>query len=172
MLCSLLKINRHFERIRHLHLHGRKISQARNVSVLLHMSGSRDYQVICYSVVGWLMNWELFGSPGYGQSKYYSDICPYIFFFLLTLQPPWALASDFLFHDHFKEGRTPWTSDQPVARPLPKHRTTQTQNKHKHLPGFELTIPASERVHALDCSATVTGILQWVRPEICWEAYS
>jgi hypothetical protein len=25
-------------------------------------------------------------------------------------------------------GRTPWTGDQPVARPLPKHRTTK-QNK-------------------------------------------
>jgi hypothetical protein len=24
-------------------------------------------------------------------------------------------------------GRTPWTGDQPVARPLPTHRTTQTQ---------------------------------------------
>jgi hypothetical protein len=24
-------------------------------------------------------------------------------------------------------GRTPWTGDQPVARPLPAHRTTQTQ---------------------------------------------
>jgi hypothetical protein len=30
--------------------------------------------------------------------------------------------------------KTAWTSDQPFARPLPKHRTTQTQNKrtHKH----------------------------------------
>jgi hypothetical protein len=26
-------------------------------------------------------------------------------------------------------GRTPWTGDQPVARMLPTHRTTQTQNK-------------------------------------------
>jgi hypothetical protein len=26
-------------------------------------------------------------------------------------------------------GRTPWTGDQPIARPLPTHRTTQTQNK-------------------------------------------
>jgi hypothetical protein len=26
-------------------------------------------------------------------------------------------------------GTTPWTGDQPVARPLPTHRTTQTQNK-------------------------------------------
>jgi hypothetical protein len=35
-------------------------------------------------------------------------------------------------------GRSPQTSDQPVARPLPTHRTTQTQNKltHRH-PGFE-----------------------------------
>jgi hypothetical protein len=26
-------------------------------------------------------------------------------------------------------GRTTWTGDQPVERPLPTHRTTQTQNK-------------------------------------------
>jgi hypothetical protein len=26
-------------------------------------------------------------------------------------------------------GTTPWRGDQPVARPLPTHRTTQTQNK-------------------------------------------
>jgi hypothetical protein len=49
------------------------------------------------------------------------------------------------------------------------YRTTQTQNKHIHqtsMPfvGFEPTIPASERaktVHALDSSATVTGILRY-----------
>jgi hypothetical protein len=56
----------------------------------------------------------------------------YTIFFSLALQPPWALASIFQFHDHFTEGRTPWTSDQLVARPLHKHRTTQTQNKHIH----------------------------------------
>jgi hypothetical protein len=34
----------------------------------------------------------------------------------------------------YTDGRTPWTVDQPVARPFPTHRTTQTQNKriHKH----------------------------------------
>jgi hypothetical protein len=51
-------------------------------------------------------------------------------FFSPDLEPLWALASDFKFHDHFADGRIPWTSDQLVARPLPKHRTTQTQNKH------------------------------------------
>jgi hypothetical protein len=35
----------------------------------------------------------------------------------------------FLIYTH-AVGRTPWTWDQPVARPLPTHRTTQTQNKH------------------------------------------
>jgi hypothetical protein len=58
------------------------------------------------------------------------------FFFPLVLQPPWALASAFQFHDYFTDGRTPWTSDQLVARPLPKHRTTQTQNKHIHTPNI------------------------------------
>jgi hypothetical protein len=48
----------------------------------------------------------------------------------LALQPPWALASGFQFHDNFYRGRTLWTSDQLVARPVPKHRITQTQNKH------------------------------------------
>jgi hypothetical protein len=29
--------------------------------------------------------------------------------------------------------RTPWTGDQPVSRPLPTRRTTQTQNKRTHI---------------------------------------
>jgi hypothetical protein len=52
--------------------------------------------------------------------------------------------------------------DQPVARPLPTNRTTQTQNKGKQpsMPsvGLEPTIPAFERektVYALDRTATV-----------------
>jgi hypothetical protein len=32
----------------------------------------------------------------------------------------------------YTDGRTPWRGDQPVARPLPTHRTTQTQNKHTY----------------------------------------
>jgi hypothetical protein len=58
----------------------------------------------------------------------------------------------------------PWTSDQPVARPLPAHRATQTQNKRIHTSmsrvGFERTIPVFERgktVHDLDRAATVIG---------------
>jgi hypothetical protein len=62
-------------------------------------------------------------------------------------------------------GRIPWTGDQPVARPLLTHRTTQTQNKRTQtsMPGvgFEPTIPAfarSKTVHVLDRTATVIGV--------------
>jgi hypothetical protein len=41
------------------------------------------------------------------------------------------------FRNHFYTyGRTPWTNDQPVVRLIPKHRTTQTQNKRIHTPNI------------------------------------
>jgi hypothetical protein len=45
------------------------------------------------------------------------------------IQAPGLLFSSVNF---FTDGRTPWTSHQFVPRPLLKHRTTQTQNKHIH----------------------------------------
>jgi hypothetical protein len=63
-------------------------------------------------------------------------------------------------------GRTLWTGDQPVARPLPTHRTTQTQNKRTQTSmsgvGFQPTARMLERaktVQALDRAATVIGFL-------------
>jgi hypothetical protein len=58
--------------------------------------------------------------------------------------------------------RTPWTGDQPVAKPQPTHRTRQWINVHTSMPwvGFEPTIPAFQRaktVHAFDRAATVIG---------------
>jgi hypothetical protein len=57
-------------------------------------------------------------------------------FFSLAIQPPWALDYDFQLHDHFTDGRTSWTSDQLFVMPLHIHRTTQTQNKHIHIPNM------------------------------------
>jgi hypothetical protein len=55
-------------------------------------------------------------------------------------------------------------TDHPVARPLPAHRTAQTENKRTEasMPqvGFKLRIPVFQQaktVHALDCAATVIG---------------
>jgi hypothetical protein len=63
-----------------------------------------------------------------------------------------------------KVGSTPWTGDQPVARPLPTCRTTQTRNRRTQtsMPavGFDPTITAFERaetIPALDDAATVIG---------------
>jgi hypothetical protein len=52
----------------------------------------------------------------------------FYFFFHWLNSPldPWPLFF-FQFRDRFTDGRTPWMSDQLVARPLPKHRTTNTE---------------------------------------------
>jgi hypothetical protein len=66
-------------------------------------------------------------------------------------------------------GRTPWTGDQLVARPLSIHKhknahTTQTLNIHAqsgvrtHGPG----VRTSEIVHALDRSSIVIGISVYI----------
>jgi hypothetical protein len=72
----------------------------------------------------------------------------------------------FQFLNLYTIGTIPWTGDQPVARPLPAHRTAQTQNKRTQtsMPRmrFQPTIPVFERgktAHALDRAATVIGIL-------------
>jgi hypothetical protein len=59
-----------------------------------------------------------------------------LLFFFTGSTAPMGPDLFFQFHDHFTDGRTLWTSDQLVARPLPKHRTTQTQNKHIHTPNI------------------------------------
>jgi hypothetical protein len=84
----------------------------------------------------------------------------------MALQPfvtPWPLFSFLIL---YTVGRTPWMGDQPVARPLPTRRTTQTQNKRTQtsMPrvGFESKFQAFERaktVHALERAATVIGWL-------------
>jgi hypothetical protein len=68
----------------------------------------------------------------------------------------------FKFLNLYTVGRTPWTGDQPIARPLPTHRTTQTQNKRIQTSmrrvEFEPTVPAFQRVkifHALDRAVTL-----------------
>jgi hypothetical protein len=64
--------------------------------------------------------------------------------------------------------------DQPVARLIPAHRTTQTQNNRTHtsIPqmGFEPTIPVFERaktIHALDRATNVVGNLYHCITKLC-----
>jgi hypothetical protein len=86
----------------------------------------------------------------------------------MALQPfvgPWLF---FQFLDLCTVGRTPWTGDQPVARPPPAHRTTQTQNKSTQISmpwvGFEPTILVFERaktVYAIDRASTMVYRTTW-----------
>jgi hypothetical protein len=86
------------------------------------------------------------------ESRQYRDICPkelrktakyvgysvsrptleqiiIIINIIMALQPLLGLGRFFSFLILYTVGRTPWTGDQPAARPLLKQRTTQTQNK-------------------------------------------
>jgi hypothetical protein len=68
-----------------------------------------------------------------------------------------ALASHSLLQSFFTDGRTPWTSDRPVAKPLPKHRTEQTQNKRIHtanihaLSGIRTHDPSFRAIEGCSC---------------------
>jgi hypothetical protein len=77
----------------------------------------------------------------------------------MALQPLWALAA-FQFPDLFTIGRTPWMSDQLVARPLPKQRTAQTQNKHIYTPN----IHAVSGIRTHDHSIRESEHSSWLRP--------
>jgi hypothetical protein len=62
--------------------------------------------------------------PIYIRAPNYLTI--YLYLNSLSLNLDWF----FSFLGLCRVGRTPWTGDEPVARPLPTHRTTQTQNKY------------------------------------------
>jgi hypothetical protein len=90
----------------------------------------------------------------------------------MALKSLWILGA-FQFLNLHTVGRTPWTGDQPFARTLLIHRTTQTQNKRTQtsMPGvgFDPTIRVFERVkavHSLDCAVTVIGHDNHYTPKI------
>jgi hypothetical protein len=93
-----------------------------------------------------------------------ADIC--LSMVLQAFVGPWP---HFQFLDLFyTDSKTPWTGDQPVARPLPAHMTTQTQNKSTQASmsqvGFETTIPVfdrAKRVHAFYRTTIVMGAYRY-----------
>jgi hypothetical protein len=86
-----------------------------------------------------------------------------LWFFEWLFQPiqgPGLLFSSIII---FHRQQNSWISDQPTARPLPKHTTIMNAHTHqtsKPWVGFEPTTLASEwakTVYALDGAAIVTG---------------
>jgi hypothetical protein len=80
---------------------------------------------------------------------------------LFLLQAVLLRCGGFLiFFGSYTNGRTPWTSDRPAARPLPKHRTTQTPNErararthtHTHTPNIHAVSGIRTHDHGLRAS--------------------
>jgi hypothetical protein len=95
----------------------------------------------------------------------------------VALQPLWTLTV-FQFLNLYTVGRTPCTGEQPVARSLPTHRKTETENKctQPFMPRveFETTIPVFERaktVHDLVGEATVRFSRKWMF-RLCYLCYA
>jgi hypothetical protein len=53
----------------------------------------------------------------------------YYYYYYGCTAPCWALTNFSVVLGLYIVGNSPWTGDQPVARPLLIRRTTQTQNK-------------------------------------------
>jgi hypothetical protein len=105
-----------------------------------------------------------------------ASVCLPTYLWLYSSCGPWP---PFQFLNLHTVGRTPWTGDQPVAKSLPTHRTTQTQNKRTQTSmtrvGFEPTIPVFERakrVLALDRGATVSGITTAWRDKFPFQSFT
>jgi hypothetical protein len=76
----------------------------------------------------------------------------------LWFYSPCGTCPPFQFRNLYTFDRTPWTGDQPVARPSPTHKKIQKQNQHTQT--SMTTIPVFDRaktVHVLDHAATVMG---------------
>jgi hypothetical protein len=98
----------------------------------------------------------------YFRPRGHCDRREVIFFPPLALQPPWALASNFQFHDDFTDGRTPWTSQ---GRYLSTRQHRHRINIYRYqisMPcvGFEPTIPVCVR------AKTVHAYRDWHREAI------
>jgi hypothetical protein len=87
----------------------------------------------CKQWSSWLCN---FLQPPVTSSLLGPNLITNIFYFFISiLLIPYSYSVK-VFHfslDLYTISRTPWTSDWPITRPLPKYRTTQTQkNVHTH----------------------------------------
>jgi hypothetical protein len=115
-------------------------------------------------------SWDKRGNVRQHENQQTSTINVFFFALLLYLSLSLWLCSSldpgrfFSFLILYTVGRTPWTGDQPVVRPLPIYRIAQRQNKRTQtsMPraGFESTTAVFERVktiHVLDRAATLMG---------------
>jgi hypothetical protein len=62
----------------------------------------------------------------------------------------------FLFLDLYTDGRAPWTSDQAVAKPLPKHRTDTRTRARAHTPNIHTRSGILTQDHSVRVSEDIS----------------
>jgi hypothetical protein len=100
-----------------------------------------------------------------GANKVLIFLYPFLLYRALTVSRfPFSL-------DLYTIGRTPWTSDLPVARPLPKYWTTQTQKNarararaHTHTHTHTPNIHVRSGIRAHDHSVRASEDSSCLRP--------
>jgi hypothetical protein len=136
---------------------GRRDNPVTDLVVTKHCKSSQSIFINALTIYEWLEIANIYAVLWH-ESAYSGTLS-----LSIALQPfrPWPF---FQFLNRITVARTPWTGDQPVARPLPTQRTVQTRNKRTQtsMPraGFEHTTSVFERakaVHASDHVATVIG---------------
>jgi hypothetical protein len=117
---SPLKADRYFWGIRCFHHQSRRINQTRNQ----HKTWVERISLY----LSWHRLDALYSYVHNFSSHLYCFVCCGNLPSPPVLFPLWSIGLISQFLDNFTDGRTPWTGDQLVARPLPTHRT----NAHRH----------------------------------------
>jgi hypothetical protein len=132
-------------------------------SILLHVTCFHclDRRLTC-NLKSWNSLWILnrrstISFDRYGLLQELGNWCWKLLHYYQCIYSPFLdLGRFFSFFIPYTVGRTPWTRDQSVARPLPTHRTTQTQNKRiqTSMPrlGFERTTSVFQRAKTVHTS--------------------
>jgi hypothetical protein len=91
---------------------------------------------------------------GYSCLCFIYSICYYYYYYYYGSTALCCALAAFSFSWSYthRVGRTPWTKDQLVARPLPKHRTAQTQNKHMYTPKIHALLGIRTHGHSVRAS--------------------
>jgi hypothetical protein len=96
---------------------------------------------VLINVINYYRNSDLDSSPTLGSRPFVLNLSlpgdldcllPNLSIYLWLFSPLLDLGRFFSFLILYTVGRTPWTGDQPVAKPLSTHRTSHRINGHSH----------------------------------------
>jgi hypothetical protein len=73
----------------------------------------------------------------------------FLFFYLWLYHPCWVLTAFSVSWSFYTFGRTSWTGDQPVARPLPAHKSTHYIHVSSEIRTHDTSVSAGEDISCI-----------------------